>query len=45
MSFPLPLLLKNPHIVFQYINDWLKDFDTSLEEPRFVKTFKDLRGN
>jgi hypothetical protein len=37
------VLLKNPHIDFLYIDDWLKEFDTTSEESRFLKTFEELK--
>ena len=37
------ILLKNPELNFQYIEDWLKDFDASLEGSHFLKTFNELK--
>ena len=37
------ILLKNPNINFQYIEDWLKDFDNSIEGSGFIKTLKAIR--
>jgi hypothetical protein len=37
------ILLKNPHLNFQYIEDWLKEFDSSMEGSGFIRTFNELR--
>jgi hypothetical protein len=37
------ILLKNPNIDFQYIENWLKDFDAALEGSHFVRIFNELR--
>lgn len=34
------ILLKNPDIDIRYIQEWLKEFDVSSDEKKFLKTFK-----
>ncbi len=37
------ILLKNPDIKFLYIENWLKEFDLSMEGSDFLKKLKELR--
>jgi len=34
------IIVKNPEIDIQYIQDWLKEFDESSDEKKFLKTFE-----
>jgi len=34
------ILLKNPDIDIRYMQEWLKEFDVSSDEKKFLKTFK-----
>jgi len=34
------ILLKNPEVDILYIQEWLKEFDVSSDEKKFLKTFK-----
>jgi len=36
------VLLKNPEIKVQYIREWLKEFDLSSDEKKFLKTFEEI---
>ncbi len=37
------ILLKNPDVNFQYIENWLNEFDLSMEGSDFLKKLKELR--
>ena len=36
------ILLKNPDIDIKYVRDWLKEFDASIGNKDFLKTFEDI---
>lgn len=39
------IILKNPEIDKQYIQEWLKEFDAYSDEKRFLKTFEEIVKN